>query len=70
QTQPANGPSAVLVGWAGQSITGTVPASRLAELSVPIPTGALWAGKTFYFSAVVGSGVGAQGSNWAKLVIP
>ncbi len=70
QIPPATGPSFSSLGWNGQLITGVVPASRLAELSVPIPSGAQWSGKTFYFRAIVGSGGGAQASNWAKLVIP
>ena len=70
QVPPPSGPAFVSMGWAGQVITGLVPAGRLAELSVPIPSGAQWTGKTFYFRAVVGSGAGAQNSNWAKLVIP
>ncbi len=70
QVPPPSGQAFVSHAWAGQAITGVVPASRLAELSVSIPTGAQWAGKTFYFRAFVGSGAGVQSSNWAKLMIP
>jgi hypothetical protein len=70
QPPPPSGPSFLTLGFAGQVIAGVVPASRLAELSVAIPTGAAWAGKTLWFRAFVGTAGGVQASNWAKLVIP
>jgi hypothetical protein len=70
QAPPPSGPSLFALGFAGQTIAGVVPASRLAELPVLVPSGAAWAGKTFYFKAFVGTAAGVQASNWAKLAIP
>lgn len=70
QVPPPSGPSFQSLGFAGQVIAGVIPAGRLAELPVSVPSGAAWAGKTFYFKAYVGTGGGVQATNWAKLSIP
>jgi len=69
-TPPSAGPVFPRYRWAGQTIAGTIPPDRLAQLAVAIPSGASWSGRTFYFRGIVGTGHGAQHTNWASVTIP
>jgi hypothetical protein len=56
-------------GHARTLVTGTIPASRLASVSVSVPSGASWVGHTLWYRAVVLNGSTKQLSNWASIVV-
>jgi hypothetical protein len=64
---PPPGPFFASTRFAGQSLKGTIPAGKLAQLLATVPSGPAWAGKTISFRA----GVGSPGTwtNWSTITI-
>jgi hypothetical protein len=69
--QSSGGSSSPFVGhiYSRAVQTGTIPANRLAQVQVTVPTGALFFGRTIWYRAIVIDGTNVAATNWDSLTV-